>query len=278
MVSDHRVNDYVVTKKTRMPELKIYNFNDVALALGSDEKGLYLQLISNDPLGPVRVDFVNGPLGYRLAQLKKELIAKAVGIKGDYRPTIIDATAGFGRDAFLLASLGCDVIAVEKNPIVAALLKDGLKRAAHLAAAKRIHVIESDSLNFIQQLKEKPDIIYCDPMFPLRKKSAKVQKEMRVLEAMLGQDDATELVALALKQAKKRVVVKRPKNAKAIIQKKPDIIYEGKTIRFDVYFAAETNIKMYPAKETIAAMRDARNGKLVTVGKADHLLESLNAD
>jgi 16S rRNA (guanine1516-N2)-methyltransferase len=203
--------------------------------LSADEKGAYLQYISDDNLGPIRIDFLSGKMGYRSKQLRNELIAKAVGVKGDFRPHIIDATAGLGGDTFLLASLGCRVIALEKNPMIASLLSDGLRRAAESEVVKNITLIESDALSYLEKLTEAPDVIYLDPMFPSRKKSAKVKKEMQILEALLGQEDATDLFEMALKKAKKRVVVKRPKDAPSLANKKPDIIYQGKTIRFDVY-------------------------------------------
>lgn len=203
--------------------------------LNTDEQGLYLQYISDDKLGPIRVDFLNGKMGYRSKQLKNELMAKAVGIKGGFHPEIIDATAGLGRDAFLLASMGCRVIALEKNLIIAALLKDGLARAAESDATKNITLIETDAITYLESLEKAPDVIYLDPMFPSRKKSAKVKKEMQVLEALLGQEDATALFEAALKKAKRRIVVKRPKDAPSLTNKKPDIVYQGKTIRFDVY-------------------------------------------
>ena len=42
---------------------------------------------------------------------------------------MLDATAGLGRDAFVLASLGCQVTLIERVPAVAALLENGIERA-----------------------------------------------------------------------------------------------------------------------------------------------------
>lgn len=194
--------------------------------LHRDKNGLYLQL--NDFL-PFRIDFHVGKLRYRASQLKNEMIAKAVGIKPDQTPSVIDATAGCGRDAFILSQLGCDVIAIEKNDVVFALLDDALSRAGY-----PFKLVHADAVDFLGNLKIKPDVIYLDPMFPVRKKSAKVKKEMQILEFLLKYEDSAALFDIALQTAQKRVVVKRPKNAQTLTNKKPDMVYEGKTIRFDV--------------------------------------------
>ena len=94
---------------------------------------------------PLFVDFVGGAVGFRrrVAGSRRQPIARAIGLRGD-PPTVLDATAGLGRDSFLLACLGCPVVAVERSPVLGALLGDGLTRAAgapddsHQALVRRI--------------------------------------------------------------------------------------------------------------------------------------------
>jgi 16S rRNA (guanine1516-N2)-methyltransferase len=189
---------------------------------------------------PLVIDFLHGSFAYRLQHGKsqKQLIAKAVGLKRDGHLFVLDATAGLGRDGFLLATLGCKVLMLERSPIIEALLQDGLERA--LADARYadldIQLINVDAINFLEQLVEKPDVIYLDPMFPERSKSASVKKELQILQALLGEDkSADKLLEKALAVAKKRVVVKRPRLAPNLSDLKPQFSIVGKEIRFDVY-------------------------------------------
>lgn len=189
---------------------------------------------------PLSVDFLSPATYHRRLQGggTGQLIAKAVGIKKQYRPKILDLSAGLGRDAFVLASLGCKVLMLERSPILAAMLQDGLRR---LAQHETLHLqlCHTDSKDYLQPLPPEawPEVIYFDPMFPERHKTALVKKEMRILRAIVGEDlDAPELLALALQRATKRVVVKRPKSAQPIFSPRPpDIVYSGKSSRFDVY-------------------------------------------
>ncbi len=204
---------------------------------------------------PLRIDFNAYPFEYRryFGGGVKEVLAKAVGIKAGVRPRILDVTAGLGSDAFILAALGACVTLVEKSPVVAALLEDGLKRAM-LHTETQTWILERMQLCYDEgckvlahlsaQDKNAFDTIYLDPMFPAKKKSALVKKEMRILaEITAGEDNSERLFQFALqamqKQAgtrlPKRIVVKRPHYASYILNKKPDVIYKMKKHRFDVY-------------------------------------------
>lgn len=192
-------------------------------------------------LNPIFIDFFTESLHSRSlnAGVHKELIAKACGLKGKVKPRILDCTAGLGRDAFMLATLGCEVVMLERSPIIAALLADALQR---FYANESQHVLLTfkavNSFDYLNTLipEQFPDVIYMDPMFPERKKSALVKKEMRILKDIVGTDeDIADLFNLALQRCHKRVVVKRPKLAQAIGNTKPNVVYSGKQIRFDVY-------------------------------------------
>ena len=204
-----------------------------------------LQLVQRGPEapGPVRVDFVEGAAAHRrkFGGGAGQMIAKAVGVGPGVRPRILDATAGLGRDAFVLATLGCAVTLVERQPLIAALLEDGLARAARDPEAGGIAalmtLVQADSTAYLQRGEgEAPEVIYLDPMFPHRDKSALVKKEMRLFRPLVGDDlDAPALLAAALARASHRVVVKRPRKAPAIEGVKPGYVLEGKSSRYDIY-------------------------------------------
>ncbi|MCH8537802.1 MAG: class I SAM-dependent methyltransferase [Alkalimonas sp.] len=193
----------------------------------------------------ILVDFASGSSSYRrqYGGGKDEAIAKAVGLNKKRDLTVLDATAGLGRDGFVLASIGADVTLVERNPMVAALLADGLRRAAqHPQLAEwlptRMRLQFSPAIDALQQA-EPVDVVYLDPMFPERQKSALVKKEMRAFHEVVGEDpDADQLFEPALQLAKKRLVVKRPAYAAALAGTKPSHMVKGKNNRFDVYVKA----------------------------------------
>ncbi|MDF1614911.1 class I SAM-dependent methyltransferase [Desulfurivibrio dismutans] len=214
------------------------------LLLQLTPKRLELRQTGKQAPGPVYVDFAAERLAYRRRQSgrRRENLARAVGLKGGYRPAVIDATAGLGRDAFILAALGCRVQMLERSPIVHALLADGLQRAAGTAdiaalVRENLQLLAGDALTFLTQSPfPAADVIYLDPMFPERTKSALVKKEMRLLRQIAGDDtDAGPLLAAALQKAGRRVVVKRPRHAPALPGPAPGFSLSGKSSRFDVY-------------------------------------------
>lgn len=189
---------------------------------------------------PFYLDFLSPKLLYRIKQasLKKELLARAMGIHPRENPQLIDATAGLGRDSFILASLGYKLTLLERSPILHALLKDALSRASLHPVASSIvqgmELINTDSISWLSQ--HSADIIYLDPMFPQRQKSASVKKEMVILQDLLGKDaDSSELFKAALTCATRRVVVKRPRLSEKISEQAPNFSLLGKSSRFDVY-------------------------------------------
>lgn len=212
-----------------------------ALQLG--EAGLQLVELGPQAPGPVRVDFVEGAVAHRrqFGGGAGQMIAKAVGIAQGIRPQVLDATAGLGRDAFVLASLGCRVDLIERQPLIGGLLEDGLQRAASDAEVAnivaRMRLLQGNAIELMGAWQdEAPQVIYLDPMFPHRDKSALVKKEMRLFRPFVGDDlDAPALLAAALKLASHRVVVKRPRKAPLIEGAKPGYALEGKSSRYDIY-------------------------------------------
>ncbi|MEM6506423.1 MAG: class I SAM-dependent methyltransferase [Planctomycetota bacterium] len=173
-------------------------------------------------------------------------LLKAVGIKRGMksRPSVIDCTAGLGEDAWLLASHGCIVTALERQPVVAALLEDAVRRAnrSQPDVANRITLYRVNASKWLASTSLPSsnviDAIVLDPMFPLVRK-AKERKPMRVLRMLAGDnDDASDLLDAALNTGVHRVCVKRPLKAPAIVNEKrpaPDVVHKGKAVRFDVY-------------------------------------------
>ena len=210
-----------------------------------------LDLRSGKPI-EVRVDFTAGATVHRMKYGggKSQLIAKAVGITAHNKPRILDATAGLGKDAFVFAGLGSEVILLERSAIAFALLDDGLLRARYFVdenrddeyeqlreTIKRMSLVNTDSHEYLKSLKpEFVNVVYLDPMFPERKKSAQVKKEMQAFQELVGKDeDADELLELAFAIAENRVVVKRPNQAPFLGNREPTYQLKGKTSRFDVY-------------------------------------------
>ncbi len=226
------------------------------LLLVYTEKRLELRQTGAGSPGPVYADFLAGKADYRRrhGSSKDEELIRAVTSKRHQRPKVLDATAGLGRDAFVLASHGCEVTMLERRPIIAALLADGLQRAARNQdteqIAERMKLLSGDSLEIMRELSgdsleimrelsddERPEVIYLDPMYPHRRKSALIKKEMRVMRMLAGDDDDSgELLEISLKTATRRVVVKRPSFAPPLADRKPGLVCKTKNNRFDVYF------------------------------------------
>lgn len=214
---------------------------DTGMGLVFDGQQLALFDFEDTKSNGVVVDFLSGESQYRKQHGggKKEPIAKAIGLKGEKVPSVLDATPGLGRDAFVLAALGCQVHLVERSPVVAALLEDGIRRLtlSNPDLGQKFVLHHGDSKVVMTSWKnEQIDAVYLDPMFPHKKKSALVKKEMRLFQQLLGHDtDADELLGPALALAQQRVVVKRPNSADVLAGKQPTMAITSKKHRFDVY-------------------------------------------
>ncbi len=188
--------------------------------------------LTSDLFSPIFVDFSHAAWKKRHAEGKKQgLIRACKPAKGT---KIIDATAGWGRDAVLLASFGAKVIMLERNLTMAALLEDALKR--NPVPTLDLSLIVTDATTYLNSLASNnlPDVIYIDPMHPERKKSALVKKDMQALQHLVKPDpDTKSLIESAILHTNNRVVVKWPQHAPAEL--KPDFSFPGKTVRFDVY-------------------------------------------
>ncbi len=222
----------------KQPDIKTdfyLTFNNNYLILHPQDKTLGKSLY---------VDFVEGKLAFRrkYGGGKQQPLARAFGLHKGEMPDIVDATAGLGRDAFVLANLGCQIQLIEFSKIIAALLENGLQRAQQdqeigTWITTRLSLICANSKIFLRNLEKKPTAIYLDPMYPERQKSALVKKEMRIFRQFLAENDmGEELLEVALKVAQKRVVVKRPIHAPFLADKKPQAQIVSENTRFDLYF------------------------------------------
>lgn len=228
--------NYIQPSETKLyPYLLVIDKNYIGLQDTRDKKFL-----------PFRIDFYSKQFLYRIkhATLKSEVIGKAMGIRPRDNPYILDATAGLGRDSVILAALGYHVTMLELSPIIYLLLHDALKRGMLHDELKqilnRLSLINIDAKEWMKNLEcsqsNAPDIIYLDPMFPKREKSASVKKEMVILQNLLTNDgNFQDLLSLALTCAKHRVVVKRPRLAAKIMDFAPSFSLTGKSSRFDIY-------------------------------------------
>lgn len=196
--------------------------------------------------GLLYVDFVNGRCGYRFARncTIKQPLARAVGIKSGFRPSVLDGTAGLGVDAFVLSTLGCQVTMCERSSVLGALLEDGLERA--LRDEKTMKVINEkllfvaqDSCQYLASCTTSYHTIYLDPMYPHRKQSALNKQALRIIRTLVGDDqDSDMLLKTALQKASNRVVVKRPVKAPYLADLVPTHTVVTKKSRFDVYLTS----------------------------------------
>jgi len=233
--AEHLAGTFNFIRQTHTNDLYFFKLTAEKLGLYKNEKNA----------GGVVVDFITGKAAHRrqFGGGRKQPLGRALGLKTGYHPFVLDATAGLGRDAFVMACLGCKVQMLERSPVTAALLYDGLRRAqgdAELGAfiQAQLQFAHIDTITWLAQRGELalPDVIYLDPMYPQRQKSAQVKKEMRYLHSLIGQDtDTAEVLACARTYAQQRVVVKRPKGADFLGDAPPTVSISSKNTRYDVY-------------------------------------------
>lgn len=187
----------------------------------------------------LRADFSALLPRLRPDRLGRELLVRAARVRGVEAPTAVDATAGLGEDSLLLAAAGFTVTMFEKDPVIAALLRDALERAAanpELApVAARMTLVEGDSVAGLRDLGFSPDVVFLDPMFPERTKSAAVKKKFQLLHHLERPcDNEAELLGAALTAHPRKVVIKRPPKGPLLAGAKPSYQVAGKAVRYDV--------------------------------------------
>lgn len=220
---------------------------DPAVQLVRDEGGLALVGEGME----LRCDLAAMLPRIKQSKLAHELLVRAARVKGVETPHAIDATAGFGEDALLLAAAGFHVQLFEQDPVIAALLADGLARAAEhpqlAPITQRMRLTQGDSVQALQARASmdvaKPDVVYLDPMFPARTKSAAVKKKFQLLhhlEAPCTNEEELLLAAIASKPRK--VVIKRPAKGPYLAGIKPSYSITGKAVRYDCITPASVKL------------------------------------
>ena len=187
----------------------------------------------------LRADFARLLPRLRPDRLGRELLVRAARLRGVEAPTAVDATAGLGEDSLLLAAAGFSVTMFEKDPVIAALLRDALERAANepqlAGIVARMTLVEGDSVAGLRELGFSPDVVFLDPMFPERTKSAAVKKKFQLLHHLERPcDNEGELLDAALAAHPRKVVIKRPLKGPRLAGAKPSHVLAGKAVRYDV--------------------------------------------
>ena len=207
---------------------------DGTAKLVSTPEGLSL----SDGKNTVRGDFTRLLPRIRRGNLSRELLVRAVKIKGVPELLVADATAGLGEDSFLLAAAGCRVLLFEYDPVIFALLSDALERAKKdpetAPIALRMTLFPGDSIPALPTLTPHPDVVLLDPMFPERTKSALVKKKFQLLHQLERPcENEAALLDAALAARPKRVVIKRPAKGPYLAGVKPSYSLSGSAVRFD---------------------------------------------
>ncbi len=174
--------------------------------------------------------------------LARELLVRAARIRDVEHPHAIDATAGMGEDSLLLATAGFEVDLYERDPVICELLRDALRRAsghpelAPVVARMRLHCGDStQALLSLAEERTRPDVVFLDPMFPARQKSALVKKKFQLIHRLEAPAmDEEELLEAALGARPRKVVIKRPPKGPQLAEKKPSYSITGKAVRYDV--------------------------------------------
>lgn len=211
-----------------------------SIALRFDAEGLSLAGGGME----LRGDFTRMLPRLKPANLNRELLVRAARLKGFAgTPRAVDATAGLGEDSLLLAASGFEVLLIENDPVVTALLADALRRAADVPelapAVGRMRLVEADSVSELARMRaagEAPDVVYLDPMFPARRKSAAVKKKFQLihhLERPCPEEEQVALLEAALAASPRKVVVKRPVKGPHLAGVKPSYAIAGKAVRYD---------------------------------------------
>lgn len=204
------------------------------LILRLDREGLALQL--GDRI--LRGDFTEMRKRLRTGNLQRELLVRAVRIRGCEKITVLDAAAGMGEDALLLAAAGFRVVLYERDPVIAALLRDALNRASAdpsmTEIVKRMEFHEGDSIGAMKKMKRAMDVIYLDPMFPEKKKNSLTKKKFQLLHYLEKPcEEEEELLQAAIDAEPAKIVIKRPLKGPWLADRKPAHSYKGKAIRYD---------------------------------------------
>lgn len=207
-----------------------------AFVLETFEGRLQLRALHRPRMRPIFADWHGAETRRRVAAGKRQLLGRAVGLHQYPATRLLDATAGLGRDAYVLACLGAEVTMLERCAQAQALLADALRRLQDQAVAARLRLVKADAIDWLRQHPQAADVVLLDPMYPEDGKTALARKEMQLLRELTGGDgDADALLPAALRCARRRVVVKRAVKARELAGLMPDYRLQGTQARYDVY-------------------------------------------
>lgn len=198
---------------------------------------LMLRAAHRPAFKPISADWTAADVVRRIRAGRNSLLGRAIGLHKQADLQVLDATAGLGRDGFVIAALGARVTLAERNPTLVALLRDALEhaKASQADIAARLEIVEADAAALMRS-GQQWDVIHLDPMYPHEGKQALPQKEMQILRDLTGGDpDADALLPPALQAARRRVVVKRPAHARFLDSREPNFQLRGTQARYDVY-------------------------------------------
>lgn len=205
------------------------------MELIEDELGLAIA----DGAQVLRADFSRMLPRIRQGRLQRELVVRASRLRGAHEPArAVDATAGLGEDALLLAAAGFSVTLFERDATIAALLRDGLRRARDIPELEpivsRMELVEADSIVAMPGMSPSPDVVYLDPMFPARRKRAATKKKLQIIQQLESPcEDEELLLRAALEAHPRKIVVKRPLKGPYLGGLKPSHSFAGKVVRYD---------------------------------------------
>lgn len=212
------------------------NINGFILEWTNGQYWLHSDIPKENPIGiEIDKELQRHEEYFRKSSLQKELLAKALGVKGPYRPKVLDLTAGLLGDSLLMLAFGCEVWASERHPAIQKLIESAVMNAKN-PKISHFHFIQKDGFSVLDEMPQ-VDVIYFDPMFEDANEKTSPKKEMRIFRNMVGKDeDAREVFQKAAEIGPKRLVVKRPRHSEVLFGT-PSVEYVGKSTRYDVYFS-----------------------------------------
>tara|TARA_B110000881_G_C18505635_1_gene479385 strand:+ start:120 stop:860 length:741 start_codon:yes stop_codon:yes gene_type:complete len=216
---------------SRKEALKNVSDTEDQYFLKVEEKSSYLQLGLRSKTKPIFCNF----LEWATNKKKSNLTRCMKGVPANC--SVLDATTGFGRDSLELATVSRSVTLIERIPWMVHLLEEGIKNTTEepgSSLVKKFNLIKIDAYDYLLSAQQPSDVVYLDPMFP-KTGSARAKKSIQALRELTEEDLSDNLLPLALKHAKKRVIVKRHKNSQHLNQKKPTFSISSRVVRFDVY-------------------------------------------
>lgn len=228
------IHDSLVLKQLN----KINKYEDYDYIFIYENEILYLKDCNLD-LPAISSNFSDGTSSFRIKNIGiNQDLFRAVGINKDTK-TIVDTTAGLGKDSFLFSLYGTNIIMLEQNSLIYNITKDAINRAVNNKElsnfVKKIQFFNCNSIDFLKNNDVKPDCVYLDPMFPKTNKNALSKKEMQIFHNLAFYGNNEELFNVSMEKTKNRVVIKRKINSEYLVNKEPDFKIKGRVIRFDIY-------------------------------------------